>query len=121
MGSFGIRNGDEWIGTNATVVSSRKRLLPLRAAAEGVYPLPEYVVTFTYTAGSRVLTGKYVTSSATAPGHSFDIFYDPEHPLRNTGLDEPINPYVKWVAGVLGVTVALLALWFRGDSAWFQN
>src|ERR1700742_4705602 len=93
MGSLRVQHGDDWIAAKATIVATRKRLLPWKYGGAMDYPLPEYVVTFSYSVGDRELTGKYVTTSPQERGHTFNIFYDPEHPDRNTGLDEPVNPW----------------------------
>lgn len=120
MGSFGVQNGDDWIAAQATMVSTKKRLLPWKNGGAMDYPLPEYVATFSYKVGNRAITGKYVTTSPQERGHTFDIFYDPKHPDRNTGRDEPINPWVKWTARVLGIGAAITAIWLWGDRDWFQ-
>jgi hypothetical protein len=120
MGSLGVQNGDDWVAAQATIVSTKKRLLPWKHGGEMDYPLPEYVVTFSYKAGNRARIGKYVTTSPQERGHVFDIFYDPKHPDRNTGLDEPIIPWVKWTARALGLGTAIIAIWLWGDRDWFQ-
>jgi hypothetical protein len=112
---------DEWIAAQATVISIKKRLLPWTNGGAMDYPLPEYVVTFAYNVGGRTLTGRYVTTSPQGSGHTFDIFYDPKHPNRNTGQDDPIKPWIRWAARILGIGAALTAIWFWGGQDWFQN
>jgi hypothetical protein len=120
MGSPRVQHRDDWIAAKATIVATKKRLLPWKYGGAMDYPLPEYVVTFSYTVGGRALTGRYVTTSPQERGHTFNIFYDPEHPDRNTGLDEPVNPWVKWTARVLGIGTVIVAVWLWGDRDWFQ-
>jgi hypothetical protein len=120
VGSLGVQNGDDWIAAEATIVSVKRRLFAWSHSDQD-YPLPEYVVTFSYIVGSRLVRGKYVTTSPEKEGHKFSIFYDPEHPSRNTGLDEPIVPWVRWTAGAIGIGLAVIAIWLWGDQEWFNN
>ena len=115
--SLGIQNGDDWVAAQATIVSIRKRLFAWKNSEQD-YPLPEYIVTFSYPVGDRLFKGKYVTTSPTKEGNTFDIFYDPQHPSRNTGLDEPINPWGKWAVRIIGIALALLVIWLWGDRQW---
>jgi hypothetical protein len=115
------QNRDEWIAAQATVISIKKRLLPWKNGGKMDYPIPEYVVTFAYNVGGRALTGRYATTSPQESGHAFEIFYDPKHPSRNTALDDPINPWIRWTARILGVGAVLAAIWFWGGQDWFQN
>ena len=115
------QSADEWIAAQATIISVKKRFLPWNQGGAQDYPLPEYVVTFTYNGDGRALTGRYITTSPQERGHTFDIYYDPKHPNRNTGLDEPINPWVRWTARILGIGTVLIAVWLWGDQDWFQN
>lgn len=78
-------------------------------------------MTFSYKGDNRLFQGKYVTTSPVEEGHKFAIFYDPEHPSRSTGLDEPIVPWVRWTAGAIGIVLAVIAISLWGNEEWFNN
>jgi hypothetical protein len=112
-----LEYGKDWLPAKATVKSLRKKFFP---QLDGYISHTAYVVTFSYIAEGRKRSSRYTTSTPPEVGHSFDIFYDPKHPDRNTGVDNTLNPWVKWVVWLIMAAVFLTAYWLWGDQSWFK-
>jgi hypothetical protein len=87
-------------------------------------PCPSFINTtrkLSYVVDGRVLEGSYRATFPQDCGHSFEILYDPEAPRRNTGSDMLDNRWLKWGAGIIGIGLALLAIWLWGDQDWFHD
>ena len=111
---------DEWINTQATVVSCRRRLLGWATWSEAGWAPPEYVVTFSYNVDGQILYGKYVASTPQEYGHTFEILYDPEKPHKNSGTDPVLNTWRQLVVLVVGIILAWILIRYLPDSK-FEN
>jgi hypothetical protein len=114
--------GHDWLSTEAIITACEQTFLGQESfTAEGYSP-PEYRVSFSYVVDGRLLEGSYLASFPQECGDRFEILYDPEKPSRNTGSDRLVNPWVKWVAGIIvGIGMALLARWPWGDQDWLRS
>jgi hypothetical protein len=64
---------------------------------DGVYVLPNYIITFEYLANEEWYSGKYQTRWPVEDGHEFTILYDPENPAINTGSDSMRNAWNRFI------------------------
>jgi hypothetical protein len=110
---------NDWLPTVATVISCEQT--GHEGFSEEGYTPPQYRISFSYVADGRVLEGSYRATLPQECGHSFEILYDPEKPSRNTGSDILGNRWLRWVGGIIGIGLALLASWLWGDQDWFRN
>ena len=109
-----------WLPAIATISTCKLTLLGQENfSGEGYIP-PEYLVSFSYLVNGRVFEGSYRANSLQECGHTFEILYDPKNPSRNTGSDMLNNRWIKWGGIIIGIGVALLAIWFWGDQEWFH-
>jgi hypothetical protein len=111
----------DWLPTLATITACEQVLLGQESFSDEGYTPPEYRVSFSYVVDGRLLEGSYRATFPQVCGHSFEILYDPKKPSRNTGSDMLDNRWLKWGAGIIGIGLALLAIWLWGDQDWFHN
>jgi len=111
----------DWLPTIATISTCKQTLLGQENFSDEGYIPPEYLVSFSYLVNGRVFEGSYRANSLQECGHTFEILYDPKNPSRNTGSDVLNDRWIKWGGTIIGIGVALLAIWFWGDQEWFHS
>jgi hypothetical protein len=113
------RPTDEWVSASATIIACKQLLLGQENLSSEGYLPPEYVITFSYSVGGQTYKGTYRANSPQECGHSFEIFYDPKHPSKNTGTDVLNKRWVRVTAAALGAITVLLAIWSWGKEGRF--
>lgn len=107
---------DHWHPATATIVGCKRTFTSLLWDWEpqsGNYyqPIPEYVITFTYSVQGREYTGKYKAGLPQEPGQTFEIMYDPTSPNRNSGSDWMQSHSTKVLILVMVVALLFLIRW----------
>jgi hypothetical protein len=75
--------------------------------------MPEYIVTFSYKAGTVTCFGKYRAHSSHSRGKSIDILYDPNSPNKNTLSDFSLSIWHYIIVWGLGGGLGALLAWLK--------
>ena len=110
---------NDWLPTVATVISCEQT--GHEGFSEEGYTPPQYRISFSYVADGRVLEGSYRATLPRSADTALRFFTTPKKPSRNTGSDILGNRWLRWVGGIIGIGLALLASWLWGDQDWFRN
>jgi hypothetical protein len=101
-----------WSECTATVTDCKRTFetsVDETSPRDGVYVLPEYIVTFEYQVNGQTHRGKYRTGWPVEDGHEFTILYNPDDPATNTGSDALYsvwNVFLRKVGYALGWIIA---------------
>jgi len=112
---------DEWISTQATIVSCEETAVSRwfkGSVSEGSFEPKDYVVTFSYLALGRMLQGSYRANSPQVVGNTFEVTFNPSRPEENSALDPATKPWVRLVLSAIGITLTCLFLWISKKFGW---
>ncbi len=72
-----------------------------------------YIATFEYQVENKKYSGKMERGTPVAPGHHFEISYDPSNPSRNTGSDPEFTWRFRIVVWTIGAVVIGAIIYFQ--------
>jgi hypothetical protein len=111
----------KWQSAQARTTACEELLLGGQHMDSEGYVPADYRVSFSYEVDGRLHTGRFRASSPQEVGETIEILYDRTHPNRNSLADAVSNPLIRLGAWIVGIGLAVLAIWLWGSQDWFSN